>query len=71
MQMTTLLPSLAEEMSEDHALTHEEIVRRAQELWREQGRPLNRDLDIWLEAEAELQAIKNKVYRHPHRHLTY
>ena len=71
MQMTTLLPSLAEEMAEEHAVTHEEISRRAQELWREQGRPLNCDLAIWLEAEAELQAIKHKVYRHPHLNLTY
>jgi hypothetical protein len=70
MQMNTLLTSLAEEMAEEHAVTHDEIARRAQVLWRYQGRPLNRDLDIWLEAESELQAIKQKVYRHPHLNLT-
>lgn len=71
MQITTLLPPLAEEMAEEHPVTQEEITRRAQELWREQGRPLNCDLAIWLEAEAELHAIKHKVYRHPHLNLTY
>ena len=71
MQMTTLLPPLAEEMAEEHALTHDEIASRAYELWKEQGRPRNCDQAIWFEAEAELQAIKNKVYRHPHLDLTY
>ena len=66
MQPTTLYPFLAEEMAEEHPVTHDEIARRAQELWREQGCPSHCDLDIWLEAEAELQAIKHKVYRHPH-----
>jgi hypothetical protein len=35
--------------------THEEISRRAQELWEKYGRPEGRDEDIWLEAERELQ----------------
>jgi hypothetical protein len=37
------------------ALTHEEISRRAQELWEQYGRPTGRDEDIWLEAERQLR----------------
>ncbi len=50
-------------------VTHEEIAHRAHELWLEQGQPAGCDLDIWLEAEAELYAIKQKVFRHPSLHL--
>ncbi len=67
--MTTLLPPLAEEMAEEHAVTQADISRRAYELWKEQGCPRNCDLAIWLEAEAELQAIKHRVFRHPHLNL--
>lgn len=69
MQTSLLSPSWAEELTDEHAVTHEDIIRRAQELWRAQGCPRNCDLAIWLEAEAELQAIKKKVYRHPHLNL--
>lgn len=69
MQPTTLYPAWSEEMAEEHPVTHEEIAHRAEELWRSQGCPRNCDLVIWLEAEAELQAIKHKVYRHPHLQL--
>lgn len=49
--------------------THEAITERARELWIQHGRPENCDLDIWLEAEAELLAIEQKRYRHPHLQL--
>lgn len=45
---------------------HEHIARRAEEIWRELGKPSGRDLEIWLEAEAELRATRDHVYRHPH-----
>jgi hypothetical protein len=32
---------------------HENIARRAYQLWEEQGRPDGRDLEFWLQAEAE------------------
>ncbi len=35
--------------------SHEEISRRAQEIWERYGRPAGRDEDIWLEAERDLQ----------------
>lgn len=35
--------------------SHEEISRRAQELWERYGRPTGRDEEIWLEAERALQ----------------
>jgi hypothetical protein len=38
------------------APTHENISRRAQELWEQYGRPSGRDEDIWLEAERQLRA---------------
>lgn len=50
-------------------LTHETIAERARELWREQGCPAGCDEAIWLEAEAELQAIHDKRFRHPHLQL--
>jgi hypothetical protein len=34
--------------------SHEQISRRAEELWRKQGSPANRDEEIWLEAERQL-----------------
>lgn len=34
----------------------EEIVLRAEQLWRERGQPAGNDEAIWLEAESELQA---------------
>lgn len=33
----------------------EKIRQRAYFVWEEKGRPQNRDLDIWLEAEKELK----------------
>jgi len=34
--------------------THDEVSQRAQLLWHNQGRPVGRDDEIWLEAEREL-----------------
>jgi hypothetical protein len=33
----------------------EEIRTRAHELWEQHGRPANRDVEFWLQAEAELK----------------
>lgn len=35
--------------------THEQISRRAEDIWRKQGSPANHDEEIWLEAERQLQ----------------
>src|SRR6186713_264565 len=35
--------------------TQEETSRRAQEIWEALGRPSDRDMEIWLRAERELQ----------------
>ena len=35
---------------------HGEIAKRAYRIWEIEGRPDGRDLDIWLRAEAEVQA---------------
>jgi len=61
--------SPAADAAVDHAITHEAIARRARELWIEQGCPKNCDEAIWLEAEAELRAIREKRYRHPRLRL--
>src|SRR5581483_10372906 len=37
-------------------IPHEEISRRAEQLWRERGSPVGLDEAIWLEAESQLQA---------------
>lgn len=36
------------------AITHDQIAKRAYELWLEYGRPIGRDQVIWLQAEREL-----------------
>jgi hypothetical protein len=35
--------------------THEEISKRAREIWEREGRPEGRDKEHWLQAEAELR----------------
>jgi hypothetical protein len=47
-------------------ITHEAISARAKELWLEQDCPDHCDEAIWLEAEAEMLAIHERRYRHPH-----
>lgn len=37
-----------------HSPTHEEITKRAQEIWQRYGSPGGRDTEIWLEAERQL-----------------
>lgn len=37
-------------------VSHDEIARRAANLWRERGYPAGQDNAIWLDAEAELKA---------------
>ncbi len=37
-------------------ISHEDISRRAEELWRGYGSPQGRDEEIWLEAEKQLRA---------------
>jgi hypothetical protein len=36
-------------------ITHEEISKRAREIWEREGRPEGRDKEHWLQAEAELR----------------
>jgi len=67
MTRTPFYPSSIPDSPEDFIVTHEAIASRARELWLEQGCPQNRDEAIWLEAEAELRAIQQRCYRHPHR----
>lgn len=37
-------------------VSHDEVSRRAEQLWRERGSPSGQDETIWLEAEARLKA---------------
>ena len=41
--------------SPSQQFSHEEISRRAEELWRQQGCPQGRDDEIWYEAERQLR----------------
>lgn len=65
--MNTLSPFRTPADAEATEPTHERIAVRARELWLQSGRPENKDLEIWLEAEAEVRAICHREYRHPHR----
>lgn len=37
-------------------ISHEQIVERAEKLWRDRGSPSGQDEAIWLEAESQLQS---------------
>jgi hypothetical protein len=39
----------------DARRTRQEISARARELWEQNGRPADRDLEFWLQAEAEIR----------------
>lgn len=41
--------------------THQDISRRARELWEGYGRPTGRDEEIWLEAERQLLGVDPSV----------
>jgi hypothetical protein len=43
--------------------THEEISKRAREIWEREGRPEARDKDHWLQAETELrqEALRSQM----------
>lgn len=66
MTRSPFLPPSALNTDDDYLVTHEHIAARARELWAEQGCPQNRDENIWLEAEAELLALQQRRFRHPH-----
>jgi hypothetical protein len=46
----------AKHMSDSNRPTHEQITRRAYEIFIERGRPEGCDLEHWLEAEKQLRA---------------
>ena len=65
--MNTLMPfPLPASAPKDPAVMHELIAKRAAELWQDLGCPPGKDLEIWLEAEAEVQAMLDHTLRHPH-----
>jgi len=52
---------MAKHMSDSNTPTHEQITRRAYEIFIERGRPDGCDLEHWLEAEKQLRtAGQNK-----------
>jgi hypothetical protein len=42
-------------------ITHVEITKLAHQIWERKGRPVGQDLQVWLEAEAELKASMKAV----------
>jgi Protein of unknown function (DUF2934) len=46
----------AENSSAKHALNHDEIRRRAYEIYQERGSLPGRELEDWLQAESELES---------------
>jgi hypothetical protein len=47
---------MAKHMSDSNSPSHEQITRRAYEIFIERGRPEGCDLEHWLEAEKQLRA---------------
>jgi hypothetical protein len=52
-------PSSSFQESSSSSSSHEEISRRARELWESRGQPSGQDEAIWLEAERELRNGSN------------
>jgi hypothetical protein len=52
----TVTPPLAQPTTPQVKLPHDKVAMRAYEKWVKQGRPPGRDVQNWLEAEAELRA---------------
>jgi hypothetical protein len=52
---TGRIQSHAEDTFENHAQNHDEIRRRAYEIYLERGSLTGNDLDDWLQAERELE----------------
>jgi hypothetical protein len=48
---------MSKHMSDSNLPSHEQITRRAYEIFIERGRPEGRDLEHWLEAEKQLRAV--------------
>ena len=67
--MDTLMPFPLPSEDDNPARIHELVARRAQEIWCQLGCPQHQDLAIWLEAEAEIHAMREKSFRHPHMPL--
>ena len=54
-QMNNFVTSPSTEVGRDQITTHEELIsRRAQQLWEKAGRPAERDVEFWLQAEREI-----------------
>lgn len=47
-------------MKPDHTA---EIAKRAYALWDQEGRPMGRDIDHWLQAEAEVMSTQRMAQR--------
>ena len=47
---------MAKHMTDSNSPSHEQIARRAYEIFVERGQPAGRDLEHWLEAERQLRA---------------
>jgi Protein of unknown function (DUF2934) len=41
--------------------TNQQISARAREIWEQNGRPADRDLEFWLQAESEIRAREGQV----------
>jgi hypothetical protein len=52
----TVTPPVAQPSTTPLKLPHDKIAMRAYEKWVKLGQPLGRDVQNWLEAEAELRA---------------
>jgi Protein of unknown function (DUF2934). len=50
--------------------SHDEISRKAKELWETYGRPAGRDEEIWLEAERALQSPASNPAAEPTKDTT-
>lgn len=49
-------------------MIHDEISKRAREIWEREGRPEGRDMEHWLQAEAELR--EKSIKRQPTGDIT-
>ncbi len=62
---------MAKQLTTDSRPTHEEIAARARQLYEQSGHQAGRDLDNWLQAEAQLMAARKRHHDRPQHPQTH
>lgn len=61
MNSSPLLQAMRKDAARGESVAHETIAEHARAIWADRGRPEGCDLEIWLEAEAEILSTKLQI----------